>query len=751
MINLTPTSAKQRLVTNGEPRPIRIMRAKVLEGCNIYHDTTVICQRIDLGSLAGLRSYVVGPQFFSRFTERFKSLEKMIPAEYVQADFELKLNTSEGASFAEVLFEAMLAVDLAMALKMCRLAPLRFAKIFPTARDGTYDFVWECASPKVSRAAVAVACAGVIELLPARLQPPLPRRAESFRVGLSKLEKLARRRQRSLTAEVLAIAATNSGLPCKVIAGSYLQLGHGVLQRVIRDSFNGGSQAADGQDWSNAPATGDYFGDFRLPACRRAPASNAEAVGRIANVYGYPVYLSPLRGQQQARMRYCVRTPADIAKAFEQATRDDAGVMVEQFVSGQQHRFLVVGNRFVSALHIVAPSVTGDGASTIMQLIDELNSDPVRNGVRQTKIRITSDLLETINAAGYALQDTPPYGTEVPLYTRPDILSGATFADVTDIVHPDNKRIAIRAAYARNLNIAGIDFVTQDVTRSYSDVGGAITDVNVSPELFPHAWPRYGEPHDVGSEILKLAFPQGCAKNIPIMLVAGSSGTAVIAHQLEQLLRADGRTVALATSKKVAIGGKALEIQISRRRDIANFLLDDPRTESLLFTRSVSALVEKGLGLDRCDVIDLMDPADNEDRETYRQVLELLQRASSGIIVVNSGNRMAVDALSATSAERLVLISRSNRDGVVQRHLDAGHVAVLGMLKQGRGYFVIKRNQTILNTIPVAALINSRNTEISARQLNICMHVIAMAYGAGLRGEALAAAINTQLPLHRMA
>ena len=58
---------------------------------------------------------------------------------------------------------------------------------------------------------------------------------------------------------------------------------------------------------------------------------------------------------------------------------DSSAVIVESFITGDEHRLLVVGNKLVAAAKGESLWVDGDGVSTILQLVDtQINTDPRR-------------------------------------------------------------------------------------------------------------------------------------------------------------------------------------------------------------------------------------------------------------------------------------------------------------------------------------------------------------------------------------
>lgn len=68
----------------------------------------------------------------------------------------------------------------------------------------------------------------------------------------------------------------------------------------------------------------------------------------------------------------------DYKNAVKQALDYDSSVLIEEFISGKEYRFLVIGDETVALFHRVPANVTGDGVHTIEELVNEKNKDPLR-------------------------------------------------------------------------------------------------------------------------------------------------------------------------------------------------------------------------------------------------------------------------------------------------------------------------------------------------------------------------------------
>ncbi len=117
-----------------------------------------------------------------------------------------------------------------------------------------------------------------------------------------------------------------------------------------------------------------------------------------------------------------------------------------------------------------------------------------------------------------------PEGEVFYLRSTANLSTGGTAIDLTDVVHPDNREMAVRAVQAVGLDVGGVDFLTSDITQSYKDVGGAIVEVNAAPGFRMHVAPSEGQPRDVSGKVMDMLFPPGSPSRIPIASITGTNG-----------------------------------------------------------------------------------------------------------------------------------------------------------------------------------------------------------------------------------
>jgi len=91
------------------------------------------------------------------------------------------------------------------------------------------------------------------------------------------------------------------------------------------------------------------------------------------------VVVKPTDGNHGRGVTLDLREREGIEAAFHMAQPEGSEVMVERYIPGSEHRLLVVGSKVIAAARGEVVSITGNGSSTVAELIDaQLNSDPRR-------------------------------------------------------------------------------------------------------------------------------------------------------------------------------------------------------------------------------------------------------------------------------------------------------------------------------------------------------------------------------------
>lgn len=197
----------------------------------------------------------------------------------------------------------------------------------------------------------------------------------------------------------------------------------------------------------------------------------------------------------------------DFENAVGAAFEYDGAMLIEQFISGKEYRFLIIGDQTRAVLHRVSANVTGDGRHTIADLIDIKNTDPLRGTGYKTpleKIRKTDMERDYLRLQGKDFDYIPTAGEIVYLRKNSNISTGGDSIDFTDDVHESYKEIAVKAAKAVGAKICGADIVINDVSQSATSENYGIIELNFNPALHIHNFPYQGKNRHVEHDVLTL-------------------------------------------------------------------------------------------------------------------------------------------------------------------------------------------------------------------------------------------------------
>jgi cyanophycin synthetase len=489
---------------------------------------------------------------------------------------------------------------------------------------------------------------------------------------------------------------------------SLVQLGWGRKQQRIRASITGRTSFIGVDTASDKDLTKTILTRAGVPAPQGVVVRSAdEAVGEARRLGG-PLVVKPLDGNHGRGVTIDIRKADDVRRAFAlaQAQSKRGLVVVEQFFTGNDHRLLVVGGELVAVAERVPAHVIGDGQSPIRALVEEINKDPRRgDGHEQvlTKIKLDAAVDDYLAARGLSVDSVPMAGERVYLRGTANLSTGGTAVDRTDEIHPDNACIAVRAALSLGLDIAGIDFICPDISKSAREVGGGVVEVNAAPGFRMHLQPTVGRARPVAPAVVRMLFPEGQRGRIPIYAITGTNGKSTTARMLAHILRQTGITVGLTSTSGVYVNSERVLKADASGPKSARMVLHDPMVEAAVFEVARGGLLREGLAFDKCDVgaVTNIQP----DHLGVKGVDTVQDLAWVKQVVVESVCRRGVSVLNADdvltarmrrrAGGRIAWFSlRGGREmpDFLREHVEAGGLAVVRETDAGGGELVVHQD-----------------------------------------------------------
>ncbi len=341
------------------------------------------------------------------------------------------------------------------------------------------------------------------------------------------------------------------------------------------------------------------------PVPRGVVVSSAEEALKVSGDLKFPLVVKPLDSNQGCGVSLNLNATGQVQWAYEQACKYSDKVLIEEQFTGSDYRILVISEAVVAVAERVPAHVKGDGLNSIADLIRFENENCLRGDDHEkcmTRIRIDDHLMRILENAGHSLETVPEKGQTVILRETANLSTGGIAIDRTDEIHPDNATLALRAARTLGLDIAGIDFVTDDIFASAHDRGGGIVEVNASPGFRMHLSPSAGCPRNVARPVIDMLFPRVRDDGrIPIFAITGTNGKSTTVRLLECILRHAGLNVGMTTTSGIHIGGVRVAAHDASGPESARTVLSDPSVEAAVLETARGGILRSGLGFDQCD------------------------------------------------------------------------------------------------------------------------------------------------------
>jgi cyanophycin synthetase len=289
--------------------------------------------------------------------------------------------------------------------------------------------------------------------------------------------------------------------------------------------------------------------------------------------------IKPISGNHGRGATINVKSREEAVEALAVAKRVSRAVIVEKFNTGLDHRVLIINYKFVAAAKRTPAMVTGDGKSTVQQLIDQVNSDPRRGYGHEkvlTAIKVDEATLNILEEKQLTLDSVLPSGHELHLKATANLSTGGTSTDVTDLVHPHNVFLCERIARIIGLDICGIDIMTNDISIPLEETGGAVLEVNAAPGFRMHIAPTEGLPRNVAEPVIDMLYPPGAPFRIPIVAVTGTNGKTTTTRLIAHMAKTAGFKVGFTTTDGIYIQNQMVQKGDCTGPVSTEFVLKDP-------------------------------------------------------------------------------------------------------------------------------------------------------------------------------
>jgi cyanophycin synthetase len=727
---------------------MKILERRVYRGPSQYAHFPVMRLTVDLGALESWPSAKI-EGFNARLLEALPTLEQHGCSYGEPGGFVRRLTEDGGTWLGHVL------EHVAIELQQLAGAKVTFGKTRSIDDEpGNYHVVFEYEEERVGEAAGDLALRLLHALLPAELRDAPPADPPfDFRAELEELITLATRRQLGPSTAALVRAAEARDIPwLRLNDYSLVQFGHGKYQKRIQATVTSETRQIAVEIASDKEETNRILGDLGLPVPQQRLARSAEEAVRAAQRLGGPVVVKPLDANHGRGVSINLESPEAVRVAFEKAREHARTIVVEQYLAGFDHRMLVVNGALIAVAKRVPGHVVGDGEHTIAQLVEIVNSDP-RRGIGHekvlTRLEFDHQALRLMEQKGVTQETVLPAGEIFFLRSTGNLSTGGTAIDLTDVVHPDNQEMAVRAAKAIGLDVAGIDFITVDISRSYREVGGGICEVNAAPGFRMHLAPTEGKSRDVAGPVIESLFPPGTPSRIPIAAVTGTNGKTTTSRMLAHIHKMDGRKVGLATTDGVYVDGERTVVGDMTGPRAAQMVLRDPQVDLAVLETARGGLLRAGMGYRHCDVGAVLNvSADHlglkgiDTLEQLAEVKRIVVEVARDCAVLNADDPLSLRMADHTKASRIAYVTMNPRHDLVRQHIAAGGLAVV-LEEQIRGHMITLYDRGTHLPLVWTHLIPATLEGRAMHNVQNAMFAAVMAYAMGVKVENIRQGLRT--------
>jgi len=300
-------------------------------------------------------------------------------------------------------------------------------------------------------------------------------------------------------ARIIIREAQKRGIYIEILdpIGGYFELSFGGRSIVCRESLSELTTAIAMSRCDDKSTTHRVLRQAGLRVPAQLKVENVQQALEFLEKH-HSVVAKPARGEQGAGISVDVSDADALRAAIEEARKFSDVVILEEFISGDDLRIIVIGNEVVAAAIRKPAEITGNQKDTVKTLIEKKSRRRTAATGGESRIPLDQETERCIREAGYTLDSILEENKRLVVRKAANLHTGGTIHDVTNQLHPALRQAAIDAARAIDIPVTGLDFIVPAVDQPEY----AIIEANERPGLANH------EPQPTAERFINLLFPQ---------------------------------------------------------------------------------------------------------------------------------------------------------------------------------------------------------------------------------------------------